>query len=81
MKRDQPQVEDELNVPDWEADEAVVLCVREPLTVAVVPEAVFEKLNEADPAPPLICSSSVSVSSIMISIGILHIIRYICEGP
>jgi hypothetical protein len=50
-----------------------VAIVKVPLTVAVVPDAVFEKLKVADPAPPLIWSSSFSVSSIMISIGILHI--------
>jgi len=40
--------------------------------IAVVPEAEFEKLNVADPAPPLIRSSSVSLSSMMISMRILH---------
>jgi len=81
MKRDQPQVEDEVNVPDWLADEAVVLCVMVLVTVAVVPEAVFVTVKVADPTPPLICSSSVSLSSIMISIGILHIMRLSMRGP
>jgi hypothetical protein len=58
-----------------------VAIVKVPLTVAVVPDAVFEKLKVADPAPPLIWSSSFSVSSIMISIGILHITQLRMRGP
>jgi len=48
-----------------------VLCVAVPVTDAVVPEALFEKLKLADPAPPETASSSSS--SMMISIGVLHI--------
>src|SRR3954453_17456861 len=47
---------------------------------AVVPEAEFVKLNEGDPAPPLIRSSSVSLSSIMISMRILHSNRLHIQG-
>jgi hypothetical protein len=49
MKRSRLQVELELNDPDWLAEEAIVLRVRVPVTVAVAPDAVFEKLKEADP--------------------------------
>jgi len=58
-----------------------VAIVKVPLTVALVPDAVFEKLKVADPVPPLIWSSSFSVSSIMISIGILHITQLRMRGP
>jgi len=68
LKHGWPQVEDEENVPDRLAEEAVVRMVRVPATVAVVPDAVFVKLKLADPAPPATASSSVSVNSIMISI-------------
>ena len=68
MNRRGLQVEDELNSPRWLAEEAVVVCSKVPRTVAVVPDAVFEKLNDADPAPPTTSSSSASFSSIMISI-------------
>jgi hypothetical protein len=81
MKHSRLQVEDELNDPDRLAEEAVVAIVKVPLTVAVVPDAEFEKLKVADPAPPLIWSSSVSVSSIMISICILHITQLHMRGP
>jgi len=37
-------VEDELNEPDWLAEEAVVICVTVSVTVAVVPDAVFVTL-------------------------------------
>jgi hypothetical protein len=60
-------------VPDSLADDAVVAIVPVPLTVAVVPDAVAERAKLADPAPPLIRSSSVSLSSMMISsMRILH---------
>jgi hypothetical protein len=59
-------------VPDRLADDAVVAIVPVPLTVAVVPDAVAERAKLADPAPPLIRSSSVSLSSMMISMRILH---------
>jgi hypothetical protein len=60
-------------VPDRLADEAVVAIVPVPLTVALVPDAVAERAKVADPAPPLIRSSSVSLSSMMISsMRILH---------
>jgi hypothetical protein len=72
MKCGQFQAEEDENVPDWLADVAVVLWVRVPATVAVVPDAVFVKLKLADPAPPLTRLSSVSLSSMMISICILH---------
>ena len=68
MKRRGLQVEDELNVPDRLAEEAVVLIVRVPLVAAVVPDAVFVKLKVTDPEPPTTASSSASLSSIMISI-------------
>jgi hypothetical protein len=47
--------------------------VKVAVTVALVPDAEFEKLKLADPAPPLTSPSSVSVNSIMISIRSLHI--------
>jgi hypothetical protein len=62
------QVEDEENDPDKAAEEAVLAIVRVPLTAAVVPDAEFVKLNEADPEPPATSLSSASVSSIRISI-------------
>jgi hypothetical protein len=49
IKRSQLQLENEVNVADCPAEEAVVNCVTVPVTVAVVPDAVFEKLKEADP--------------------------------
>ena len=61
------QLEDEENAPDNEAEEAVVAMVKVPLTAAVVPDAVFEKVKVADPAPPATRPSSASVSSIKIS--------------
>ena len=71
-KSGQRQVEDEEMVPDRLADDAVVAIVPVPLTVAVVPDAVAARAKLADPAPPLICLSSVSLSSMMISMHILH---------
>jgi len=68
---DRRYAEDEENVPDWLAEEAVVLWVRVPITLAVVPEAVLVKEKEADPAPPLTASISAWVSSIMMSIASL----------
>jgi hypothetical protein len=68
MKRSGLQVEDDENVPDKLADEAVVAIAKVPLTDAVVPDAVFVKEKEAVPEPPATASSSASVSSIMISI-------------
>ena len=56
--RDRRYVEDEENDPDWLAEEAVVLWVKVPDTVAIVPEAVFVKLKEASPRPPLTASIS-----------------------
>jgi hypothetical protein len=75
MKRRGLQVEDEENVPDSLADEAVVAIVRVPLTAAVVPDDVFVKLKDAVPTPPATASSSASVSSIMISIILLLVYR------
>ena len=60
--------ENEETDPDWLAEDAVVIWVRLPLTVAVVPEAELLKEKEADPAPPLTASISAWLSSIMISI-------------
>jgi hypothetical protein len=60
--------EDEENDPDWLAEDAVVLWLKVPLTLAFVPEAELLKEKEADPAPPLTASISAWVSSIMISI-------------
>jgi hypothetical protein len=57
-------VEDEENVPDWLAEDAVVDWVSVPLTVAVVPDAVFVMLKLASPRPPATKSSSDSLSSI-----------------
>jgi hypothetical protein len=68
MKRSGLQVEDEENVPDRLADEAVVAILRVPLTAALVPDDEPVKLKDADPEPPATASSSASVSSIMISI-------------
>ena len=62
------QVEDDENIPEALADEAVVAIVRVPLTAAVVPDAEFETVNEADPEPPATSLSSASLSSIKISI-------------
>jgi hypothetical protein len=64
-KYGQLQVEDEETVADRRADDAVVAMVAVPDTVAVVPDAVAERDKLADPAPPLIRSSSVSLSSMM----------------
>jgi hypothetical protein len=47
-----------------------VVCVAVPVTDAFVPEALFEKLKLADPAPPEMASSSSN--SMMISIRALH---------
>ena len=63
-----PQVEDDENDPDWLAVDAVVDCVKVPLTVAVVPDARLLNEKVADPLPPETSSSCSSVSSIMISI-------------
>jgi hypothetical protein len=64
-----PQVETEVKVPDCEAELAVVDWVRVPVTVAVVPEALLLKVNDAEPLPPTTCSSSPSFNnSIRISI-------------
>jgi hypothetical protein len=71
-KYGQLQVEDEEMVPDRRADDAVVAIIPVPATVAVVPDAVAERAKLADPAPPLIRSSSVSLSSMMISMRMLH---------
>jgi hypothetical protein len=60
-------VEEDEKVPDWLADEAVVLCMRLPLTVATVPDAEFVNENEALPEPPATSLSSASVSSMKIS--------------
>jgi len=68
---DRRYVEDEENVPDWLAEEAVVVWVSLPDTVAVVPEAVLVKEKEADPAPPLTASISVWDSSIITSMASL----------
>jgi hypothetical protein len=62
------QVEDDVKVPEWLADEAVVAWARVPVTDAVVPDAEFEKVNVADPEPPATSLSSASLSSIKISI-------------
>jgi len=61
------QVETEENVPDCDAELAVVLWVKVPVTVAVVPEAVLVNEKLADPTPPGTCSISASLSSIRIS--------------
>jgi hypothetical protein len=61
------QVEDEENVPDCLADEAVVSWVKVPDTAAVVPDALFVKLKDALPEPPATSLSWASVSSITIS--------------
>ena len=52
VKRSGLQVEDDENVPDKLADEAVVAMVKVPLTAAVVPDAETLVLNEAVPEPP-----------------------------
>ena len=50
------------------ADEAVVVTLKVPLTVAVVPDAESaERVKVADPEPPATSLSSASVSSIKIS--------------
>jgi hypothetical protein len=64
-------LKDEENDPDWLADEAVVLWVTLLVTVAVVPDAVFVSVQDADPEPPATSLSSDSVSSIKISIILL----------
>lgn len=58
----------EENVPDRLADDAVVLMLKVPAAVAVVPDAVTVNENVADPAPPETSSSSASDSSNIISI-------------
>jgi hypothetical protein len=68
VKRSGLQVEDDENIPDKLADEAVVWIVTVPLVVAVVPDAVSVKEKVTDPEPPATASSSASVSSIKISI-------------
>ena len=55
---DRRYVEDEKNDPDMLAEEAVVRMVKVPDTTAFVPEAVFVKLKEASPRPPLTASIS-----------------------
>jgi hypothetical protein len=73
-------VEDELNVPDCEAEEAVVIWLKVPDTVAVVPDAEFVKLKLADPEPPATASSSELLNSIMISITISYLtVDVVCE--
>src|SRR3954463_5780122 len=47
------QVEDERNSPEREAELAVVLMVKVPLVMAVVPDAVLLKLKVTLPEPPL----------------------------
>ena len=51
------QVEDDENVPDRLADDAVVWIVKVPLTDALVPDAVSVKLKDAVPEPPAISLS------------------------
>ena len=46
------QVDNEEKDPDALADEAVVARVKVPLTVAVVPDELPEKVKVADPEPP-----------------------------
>ena len=61
MKRSGLQVEDEENDPDRLADEAVVVILRVPLTVAVVPDAESAgRVKDAVPEPPATASSSAS---------------------
>jgi hypothetical protein len=55
--------EDDVNMPDWLAELAVVLWVKVPATVAIVPDAVFAKVKDALPAPPGTSKSSASLSS------------------
>ena len=74
------QLEDELNSPDCDAELAVVLWVRVPVTVAVVPDAVFLNSKRADPAPPATASSSVSLSSMRISAIRLSLLLMINDG-
>jgi hypothetical protein len=62
-------VELDENVPDKEAEDAVVLIVSVLLTTAVVPDAVLLKLKVADPTPPDTWSSSLFASSIRISMA------------
>ena len=46
-------MEDDENVPDRLADDAVVVTAKVPLTVAVVPDAESDvSVKEADPEPP-----------------------------
>jgi hypothetical protein len=71
LSRDGSPVDEE-NDPDTLAEDAVVAMVNVPLTKGLVPDAVFEKLKVADPAPPATASSSASVSWIIISIEVLH---------
>jgi hypothetical protein len=68
---DRRYVEDEETVPDWLAEEGVVIWIMVVDTVAVVPEAVLVTEKEADPAPPLTASISAWLSSIMTSIASL----------
>jgi hypothetical protein len=69
-------VEEEEKEPDWLAEDAVVICVSVPVTVAVVPDAEFVKLKEADPAPPATASSSASVSSMVISMSCPRLVEW-----
>jgi hypothetical protein len=62
------QVEEEVKVPDCDAELAVVRWVTVPVIVAVVPDALLEKVKVADPAPPATASNSVSLNSIRISV-------------
>lgn len=84
------QVEDDKNDPDRLADEAVVVIVTVPRTIALIPDAVFVAEKFADPAPPVTdskkemvdtappetWSSSASVSSINVSTRVLLEKRY-----
>jgi hypothetical protein len=63
------QVEDDESDADRLADDAVVAIVPVPLTVAVVPDAVDERVKVAEPAPPETASRSSSISSIKISMA------------
>ena len=62
------QLEDDESDADRLDDDAVVAIFPVPLVVALVPDAVAERLRLADPAPPATASSSSSVSSMKISI-------------
>src|SRR3954470_16612342 len=83
--RDEPapgvaQVEEEEKDPCCDAELAVVVWVRLPETVAVVPDAVFVMVKVADPAPPATASSSVSLSSMRISAIRLSLLLMINDG-